>query len=145
MFFWTSSMLRVGGHESSPWQLFWGLQLSRITFPAKKKKKNQLSSVILQPNGAPALNDEFIGRCIGCGSKIVWPPRSLDLTTCDNLLWSIVKEGISYLCPTTVEDLKTAVRGCFYDLQPSTWKMSRRTWRKIQICFENGGKHTDKL
>ena len=34
MFFWTSSsMLWVGGHKSSPRQLFWGLQPSRISYP----------------------------------------------------------------------------------------------------------------
>ena len=45
----------------------------------------------------------------------------------------------------TVEDPKTAVRGYFYDHQPSTQKMSKRTWRKIQICVENGGKHPDRF
>jgi hypothetical protein len=46
--------------------------------------------------------------------------------------------GISQLCLTTVEDLKTAIRDCFNDFKPSRWKMmSRKTWGKIKMCLDN--------
>jgi hypothetical protein len=45
----------------------------------------------------------------------------------------------------TAEDQKTAVRDCFNDFQPSTWKLSRRIRRKIRINAENGGEHTDNF
>jgi hypothetical protein len=75
---------------------------------------------------------------------MVWPPRRRDLT-CDSSLWGIVKEKIFQLRLTVVEDQKTAVRHCFNDFQPSTWKVPRITWGKIKICAENGGKHTDNF
>jgi hypothetical protein len=53
--------------------------------------------------------------------------------------------GISHLRLITVGDLKTAVRDCFNDFQPSTWMMSRRTWGGIKICAESRGKHTNNF
>jgi hypothetical protein len=53
--------------------------------------------------------------------------------------------GIFQLRLTRVEDLKTAVRDCFNNFKPSTWKMSRRTRGKIKICAENGREHTVNL
>lgn len=48
---------------------------------------------------------------------ILWSLWGLDFTTCDNSLWAIVKAKISQLHPTTAEDLKTAFRDSFNDLQ----------------------------
>jgi hypothetical protein len=57
-----------------------------------------------------------------------------------------VKEKISQLRLTTVEDLETAIRDLFNDFQQSTWKKtSRRTWGRIKICAENGREHTDNF
>jgi hypothetical protein len=51
-----------------------------------------------------------------------------------------VKEKISQFCLTTVEDLKTAIKDCFNDFRPPTWKkMSRSTRGKIKICVEKEG------
>jgi hypothetical protein len=43
------------------------------------------------------------------------------LTTWDNSLWGILKE-FSQLWLTNLQDLKIAMRNCFYDIKPSTWK-----------------------
>ena len=122
-------------------------------FVPQLRSRQLEESAILQQDGAPAhfalcvrefLDTKFRGRWIGRGSDMPWPARSPDLSTCDNSLWGIVKQKISQLHLRTVEDLETAVKDCFLELQPSTWnKMSERTWRKIRFCAENGGVHTE--
>jgi hypothetical protein len=70
---------------------------------------------------------------------------SPDLATCYNSLWSNLKEKISELCLTN-QDLKTAIRNSFFDIQPSAWqKMPERTWKRIKQCADNGGQHTNML
>jgi hypothetical protein len=56
-----------------------------------------------------------------------------------------VKEKISQLHLTTVEDLKEAMRDCFSVFQPSTWKISRRTRGHTKICEKNGRENTDNF
>jgi hypothetical protein len=58
--------------------------------------------------------------------------------------------GNIYLCRIpqlllTIEDLNTAIRDFFNDFKPSTWKMHRGTWGKIEICSENRREHTDNF
>jgi hypothetical protein len=107
-------------------------------FVPQLRERGLEATAILQQDGAPAhfalpvgeyLDDRFSGRWIGCGSDMMWLPRSPDLTTCDNSLWGIVKDKLSHLRLPTIEDLKAAIRNCFNDFQPSAWKMSRRTWK----------------
>jgi hypothetical protein len=63
---------------------------------------------------------------------MVWP-RSPDLITCDSSFWGTVKEKVAQLQLRTVEDLKIAIRDCFNDSRPSTWRnMSRRTREKLK-------------
>ena len=65
---------------------------------------------ILQQDGAPVhfwtpvrewLNKIF-ATWIGCGGPLIWPPRSPDLT-CDNGLWSYLKENLSIIQMDSVE------------------------------------------
>jgi hypothetical protein len=113
---------------------------------------NCVREAVLQQDGAPAhyglpvreyLDDIFSGGRVRRGSDMVWHPRRPDLTTCDNSHLVTVKEKMSHLRLTTVEDIKTAIRDCFNDFQPSAWKkMSGITRGKTKICAENGGEHT---
>ena len=66
---------------------------------------------ILHQDGAPVhfwtpvrewLNKIF-ATWIGCGGPLIWPPRSPDLTTCDNWLWSYLKENLSIIQMDSVE------------------------------------------
>jgi hypothetical protein len=45
---------------------------------------------------------------------MAWPSRSPDLTACDNSLWGVLKEKISHLWLTNLQDLKTAIRDYLY-------------------------------
>lgn len=55
------------------------------------------------------------GRDVGL--VILWSLWDSGLTTCDNLLWAIVKASISQPRPTTADDLKTTFWNGFNDLQ----------------------------
>jgi hypothetical protein len=93
------------------------------------------ATTVLKQDGKPAqfalrvrgyLEDKFSVKWIRRGSNMVWPPRSLDLNTCDYSLWGIVKEKIFQLRLTTFEDLKTIIRECFNDFHTSAWKMPKK-------------------
>lgn len=109
---------------------------------------------ILQQDGAPAhfsisvrefLTTQF-PLWIGRGGPLAWPPRSPDLTTCDNWLWSFVKEQVSSKRLHSIDELKQAVRDAFGQIKSIMLKRAcRRTWRRIQLCKENDGIHTDTL
>jgi hypothetical protein len=71
------------------------LNLLQAWFVPQLRETGLETTAVLQQDGAPAhvalpvrecLDDRFSGRWIGRGSDMVWPPRSPDLTTCDNSL-----------------------------------------------------------
>jgi hypothetical protein len=113
-----------------------------------------------QHGGAPAhyalavreyLSEVFWDRWIGHGSPVLpapldWSPRSPDLSTCDNSLWSFIKEIVAQQRYRTTDDLKQAVRLVFNRVTPQMlWKMSHRTWCRIILCHENDGAQMDPL
>jgi hypothetical protein len=117
-------------------------------------------TVVLQLDGTPPhfalhvrdyLNKTFPGRWIGRGSEaspvpFAWLRRSSDLTTPDNALWGFIKERVRKMryCPTEV--LRAAVEEAFSHMTPDyLCKTSARTWRRIQLFYDNEGLHTDVL
>lgn len=112
--------------------------------------------VWLQQDGAPAhfalpvralLNAEFPDRWIGRGSNsFAWPPRSPDLTTPDNSLWGLIKGQVSGIRYETIDQLKHAIIAAFASVsRNSLKKMAQRTWRRMELCKNNEGQHTDPL
>ena len=112
--------------------------------------------VWLQQDGAPAhfalpvralLNAEFPDRWIGRGSNsFAWPPRSPDLTTPDNSLWGFIKGQVSGIRYETIDQLKHAIIAAFASVsRNSLQKMAQRTWRRMELCKNNEGQHTDPL
>ena len=114
----------------------------------------------LQQDGAPAhyalrvrefLDEVLPQRWIGRGSlhlpaAIEWPPRSPDLTSCDNSLWGIIKQKVLKQRYQAVEELKQAVREAFREITPPILrKISHRAWRRIIVYRDNDGAHTDIL
>ena len=73
-------------------------------------------------------------------------PRSPDLTTCGNGLWSYFEENLSIIRMDPVEQLKREIMRIFRTITPEMLRRaSRRTWRHIQLCAENDGAHTKTL
>lgn len=123
-------------------------------------RREIFDTVILQQDGAPphfamsvrrrlneVLPDRWIGRgSSNCPAPMPWPPRSPDLTTADNALWGFIKEEVRKHRYVTNEQLRNGVREAFARVTPVMLKrMSKRTWRRIQLCVDNGGMHTDVL
>jgi len=124
------------------------------------RDRGLLDDVWLQHNGAPAhfalsvreiLNERFPGRWIGRGSPtslapLPWSPHSPDLTTPDNSLWGIIKGRVAARRYNNNEDLRRAVEDSFRTITPKMLRrMSQRTWRRIPLCVQHQGAHTDSL
>ncbi|GFG29661.1 hypothetical protein Cfor_02972 [Coptotermes formosanus] len=91
-------------------------------------------------------------RWIGHGSPtspapLPWPPRSPDLTTSENSLWGIIKGRVAARrSNNNNEDLRRAVEDAFRTITPKMLqRMSQRTWRRIRLCVQHQGAHTDSL
>ena len=90
---------------------------------------------------------QFPVRWIGRGSNsFAWPPRSPDLTTPDNSLWGFIKGQVSGIRYETIDQLKHAIIAAFASVsRNSLQKMAQRTWRRMELCKNNEGQHTDPL
>ncbi|KAJ4429202.1 hypothetical protein ANN_26205 [Periplaneta americana] len=55
------------------------------------------------------LNEMFGVHWIGRGGPQSWPPRSPDLTSLDSFLWEFVKQHVSQIEPTSIDDLKQRI------------------------------------
>jgi hypothetical protein len=109
--------------------------------------------VVIQQDGAPAhyaisvrdFLSEHFSVWIGRSAPLSWPPRSPDLTTCDNWLWSFVKEHVSHIRMQNIAELKQTVLTAFSLItQQMLRKASKRTWRRMKICVKHEGAHTEK-
>ena len=73
-----------------------------------------------------------------------WPPRSPDLTSCDNALWGIVKNLVKGERPTTLPQLKDSITQAFMHIGAEMLgKIHERTWRRIALCVALQGKQVD--
>ncbi|GFG37993.1 hypothetical protein Cfor_02876 [Coptotermes formosanus] len=121
------------------------------------RDRGLVDDVWLQHDGAPAhfalsvrdvLNEHFPGRWIGRGSPTLpapmpWPPPSPDLTTPDNSLWGIIKGRAA---ARRYNNLRRAVEDAFRTITPKMLQlMSQRTLRRIRLCVQHQGAHTDSL
>ena len=120
--------------------------------PALNDKRIMISSH-LQQDGAPAhtalrtrdfLNQHFADRWVGKYGPTPWPPRSPDLTSCDNALWGILKPNIVTKKAQTKEELKTVIRQAFADVPaPVLRTINDRTFRRLHLCIAKGGLQVD--
>jgi len=124
------------------------------------RDRGLLHDVCLPHDGAPAhlalsvrdvLNEHFPCRWIGRGTPtspapLPWPPHSPDLTTPDNSFWGIIKGRVATRRYNNNEDLRRAVEDAFRTITPKMLRhMSQRTWRRIRLCVQHEGAHTDSL
>jgi len=122
------------------------------------RDRGLLDDVWLQHDGAhfalsvrDVLNERFPGRLIGRGSTtspapLTWPTSSPDLTTPDNSLLGIIKGRVAARRYNNNEDLHRTVEDAFHTIIPKMLRrMSQRTWRRIRLCVQHQGAHTDSL
>ncbi|PSN55125.1 hypothetical protein C0J52_01907 [Blattella germanica] len=79
-------------------------------------------------------------------APLPWPAIGSELTTPDNELWGIMKEVVRKRRYVNDEQLRNAVPAAFQNITPnSPLQMNNRTWKRIRLCCELGGNHTDVL
>jgi hypothetical protein len=94
------------------------------------------------------LPQRWIGRATGDNMSLTcWPPRSLDLTPCDFLLWGYVKDkDFVALVPVTLYDLKqritTATAGVDEDMLTRVWQEFDY---RVNICRVTKGAYIEHL
>lgn len=111
------------------------------------------NKAVFQQDGAPAhtsfatrevLQKHFPNRWVGKFGPTPWPPRSPDLTSCDNALWGIVKKLVKADKVTTKENLKASISHAFTQISiPMLSDIHERTWRRIALCIALEGKQVD--
>jgi hypothetical protein len=108
---------------------------------------------ILQEDGAlphfchPVRNHlvrEMIGRLIGRGGPITWPPRSPDLTPWDFFLWGYVKNIVYQVKINDLQHLKAHIKGT---VATATQNMLQAAWNEVEnrldICRVTKGAHIE--
>jgi hypothetical protein len=113
--------------------------LSEWLVPQLQEADIKYTVVLQLDGGAPPhfalhvcdyLNETFRGRWIGRGSDV----------------WGFIKDRVSKMWYITREVLRTAVKETFTHVNPDyLCKTSARTWRKIQLCYNSEGLHTEVL
>jgi len=56
------------------------------------------------------VSNMFPGHLISCFGDVPWPPHSPNLSTCDFFLWGYLKTRVYTHKPSTLNDLKEAIR-----------------------------------
>lgn len=107
----------------------------------------------LQQDGAPAhtalstrkfLEQKFQDRWVSKFGPIPWPPRSPDLTSCDNALWGIIKPKIAAQKAANVDELKNIIKMEFDKISTRTLTaINARTFRRLRLCVQHDGLQVD--
>ncbi|KFM77029.1 Transposable element Tc1 transposase, partial [Stegodyphus mimosarum] len=87
-----------------------------------------------------SLNDHFIGRWIGRGGPIPWPPRSPDISPLDFLFWGFVKDNVYRRRVSNIDDLKARITTAIASVDAD---MLSGTWREIDILRATKGTHVE--
>lgn len=129
------------------------LEMLRTQFIPALQHLRLLYSAHFQQDGAPAhtaivtrryLNDVFPDRWVGKFGPIAWPPRSPDLTSCDNALWGLLKPQIISQKCQTINHLKDVITTAFQRIDHGTLqKIHKRTFRRFQLCIDHNGQQVD--
>jgi hypothetical protein len=116
-------------------------------------QRNIHQRAIFQQDGAPShtsyaarqfLHQHFPNRWVGKFGPTHWPPRSPDLTSCDNALWGIIKHSVHAGHPSTTAELEMAIHNAFTKVTPDMLaRIHERTWRRIALCVALDGKQVD--
>lgn len=125
------------------------INMLRTHFIPALEDKGILLSTHLQQDGAPAhtahatrnfLHETFQDRWVGKYGPTPWPPRSPDITSCDNALWGILKPKIIAHKASDVTALKDAITTEF-DRFPKHLlaSINARTFRRMRLCVQLDG------
>jgi len=125
------------------------IDMLKSKFVPALQRKGILLSSHFQQDGAPAhtahatrdfLQQTFQDRWVGKYGPTPWPPRSPDLTSCDNALWGILKPKILAHKAANVDELKAAITAAFLDFPRNLLeRINTRTFRRLHLCVAHDG------
>lgn len=129
------------------------MNMLRTQFIPALEAKGILLSTYFQQDGAPAhtaiatrnfLTEMFQDRWVSKFGPTPWPPRSPDLTSCDNALWGILKPRIIAHKARNVDELKEAITVEFNRFPENILdSINKRTFRRMHLCIEKNGLQVD--
>jgi len=87
------------------------------------------------------LADQWVGRGTSLDRcKVIWPPRSPDLTPCDFSLWAFVKHRTYSRNPTNLFELQTYIIDAFKEITPKMCQNAcRSVYGRLKTCIDFGG------
>lgn len=88
----------------------------------------------------------FPNREISRFGDVPWPPRSPDLSMCDFYLWGYLKSRLYEGKPSTLEELKTAIRDRIEEIDEETVGRVEANFReRLQTCVRVNGHHLNDI
>ena len=97
-------------------------------------------------NSMDVLRDLFPSHLISLRSDIGWPARSPDLSPCDYFLWGHLKAEDYKLRPTTIDELKAAIRQKVNEIpQEMTQRVMENFRNRLNQCIAVQGRHPEDV
>jgi len=116
---------------------------------------DDFEQLIYQQDGAPPhifrpvknlLEESFGGRVISRHFPNEWPPRSPDLNPLDFWLWGYLQGKVFARSPSTLEELKIAIREEISSITPEQLRSAVNDFTKrINAVIESNGHHFEHL
>ena len=131
--------------------------LEDVVVPGLKQRlsEEEFDRLIFQQDGAPPhiyrpvknfLQQTFGERIISRHFPEIWPPRSPDLSPLDFWLWGYLQARVFTHNPSTIEELKTAIRDEISAISPEQLSNAVNDFTKrINALIESGGRHFEHL
>lgn len=92
------------------------------------------------------LKSRFGNKVISHRTDFPWPARSPDLSPLDFFLWSYVKEKVFITRPSSINDLKIAVRAALALIDQDTLAAVTANFEKrVELCIQQRGGHFEHL
>ena len=118
---------------------------------------NVARNFVWQHDGAPGHSvlpvREFLNQnyqtWIGRGGVIAWPANSPDLTPLDTFLWGYLKNKVSLVRPTNIDDMKVVIQNEIdfinNDRPDFIAHAIRNLKKRYRLCVEMNGGHIEHL
>lgn len=129
--------------------------LKKNFIPELQKRGHTLHNVWFQQDGAAPhtanaaldwLSDTFAPNLISLKTAIEWPPHSPDLNPLDFFMWGYLKERVYTPPPTSISQLKTAIRREMRMINTETCKATIRNFQdRIRLVLQKRGGHIEHV
>ena len=97
-------------------------------------------------NSMDVLRDLFPSHLISLRGDIGWPARSPDLSPCDYFQWGHLKAEVYKLRPTTIDELKAAIRQKVNEIpQEITQRVMKNFKNRLNQCIAVQGRHLEDV